>query len=91
MGEDAGVTRDAMRTAINDAKQAMDAARAMGVRTQACERVLAEAIASSYRLDYGHARSLAKKAEGMALELIERETRLHNGGGHGSPEAEEAV
>jgi len=93
MGDDAGVYRDAMRTAINDAKQAMDAARAIGVRTQACERVLAEAIASSYRLDYGHARSLAKKAEGMALELMGREDRLHNGGGqgHGSGEAEEAV
>jgi hypothetical protein len=71
-----------MRTAVCDAKQAIQAAKALGLVTRESERLLAEAIATSYRLDYNHARSLAKKAEAVALEQVERETRVANGNGH---------
>jgi hypothetical protein len=81
--EDSLVTRDAMRTAVTDAKQAIQAAKAAGLEPEECERLLAEAIAASYRLDYLRARNLARKAETVALSFLERaagEGRWRRGG-----------
>ena len=66
------VSRDAMRTAVADAKQAIQAARDAGREPVECDRLLAEAIAASYRLDYVRARNQARRAEAVALALIER-------------------
>ncbi|MGQ9582055.1 MAG: Ig-like domain-containing protein [Thermoplasmatota archaeon] len=72
--EDTGVTKDAMRAAVMDAREAIRAGRAAGIDLSECERLLAEAIACSYRLDYTRARNLAKKAEAVAVSLLERVT-----------------
>lgn len=74
------VTRDAMRAAINDAKEAIRAATSAGLEPVECGRLLTEAIAASYRLDYARARNLARRAEAVAQSLLERAGRQ---GGHG--------
>ncbi|MEM4729675.1 MAG: putative Ig domain-containing protein [Thermoplasmata archaeon] len=70
--EDGAVTKDAMRAAILDAREAIRAGKAAGLELRECERLLAEAMAASYRMDYNRARNLAKKAEAVALSLLER-------------------
>jgi hypothetical protein len=73
--EDDLVTRDAMRTAVADAKQAIQAARTAGMDPEECDRLLSEAIAASYRMDYPRSRNLARKAEMVAMSLLERAAR----------------
>lgn len=64
-----------MRTAINDAKHAISAARAAGLNPSDCDRLLSAAASASYRLDYVRARNLARRAETVALSLLERAAR----------------
>lgn len=64
-----------MRAAINDAKHAISAARAAGLNPSDCDRLLSEAASASYRLDYVRARNLARRAESVALSLLERAAR----------------
>lgn len=78
--EDELVTRDAMRAAINNAKEAIRAATAAGLEPVECGRLLTEAIAASYRLDYPRARNLAQRAEAVARSLLER---MERDGGRG--------
>jgi len=81
--QDELVTRDAMRTAIADAKRAIEAAKAAGMEPEECERLLSEAMAASYRMDYPRARGLARKAEAVAMALLNRAA-----GGNGNPKAD---
>jgi len=85
--EDSLVTRDAMRTAVTDAKQAIQAAKAAGLELEECERLLAEAIAASYRLDYLRARNLARKAEAVALSFLVRAAGKDGDGAEGPPKS----
>jgi hypothetical protein len=73
--EDDLVTRDAMRIAVADAKQAIQAAKTAGMDPEECDRLLSEAIAASYRMDYPRAKNLARKAEAVAISLLERAAR----------------
>jgi hypothetical protein len=61
-----------MRAAINDARHAISAARAAGLNPSDCDRLLSESMAASYRLDYVRSRNLARRAESVALSLLER-------------------
>jgi len=73
--EDDMVTRDAMRTAVADARQAIQAAKDAGMDPEECNRLLSEAIAASYRMDYPRAQNLARKAETVAMSMLERAAR----------------
>ena len=79
-GEEGAVSRAAMRAAVNDAKQALSAARASGMNPSECERLLSEAVSASYRMDYARARRFARRAESVALSMLER-AAAENGGG----------
>jgi hypothetical protein len=76
--EDDLVSRDAMRTAVADAKQAIQAAKSAGQDPEECQRLLSEAIAASYRMDYPRARNLARKAESVARSFVERAPQQKN-------------
>ena len=71
-GDESVVSREAMRSAINDARHAISAARAAGLNPSDCDRMLSDAASASYRLDYVRARNLARRAESVALSLLQR-------------------
>lgn len=71
-GDESVVSREAMRSAINDARHAISAARAAGLNPSDCDRLLSDAASASYRLDYVRARNLARRAESVALSLLQR-------------------
>jgi hypothetical protein len=80
-GDEGTVSRSAMRSAINDARHAISAARAAGLNPADCDRLLSESMAASYRLDYVRARNLARRAESVALSMLERTAREEEEGG----------
>lgn len=68
--------RERMRTAIMEAKDQIRLAAEHGMNTVDCGRVLTEAIACSYQLEYAKALTLALKARTMAkmLEVADART-----------------
>jgi hypothetical protein len=61
------ITRKRMRGAILTARDVIAAARVNGEDVKEPERLLSEALAASYRLDYIRAYNLAKKATDIVV------------------------